>query len=174
MNCKSLMVALLLTGCAVGSDEQEAGDGGLDEHRDGGLTSTDPDGGTPPGDPDAGEAADGGEEPDGGSPDAGAGYAAQVKPIFDTKCMGCHGSNAMGDLDLRGAASQTLINVPSKQHASMVLVDPGALESSYLWHKLTDNQVAAGGSGWPMPPGQALTAGELGTVEQWILGTCED
>jgi hypothetical protein len=102
--------------------------------------------------PDTGSAAV--EQPD---------YAADVQPIWDDACDGCHIGAAQGGLALdQGAA--VLVGVPSTEAPDVLLVAPGDVEASYLWLKLTGEQAA----GSAMPLGSALDEGDLGTVRNWI------
>ena len=102
--------------------------------------------------PDTGSAAV--EQPD---------YAADVQPIWDDACAGCHIGAAQGDLALdQGAAA--LVGVPSTEAPDVVLVAPSDLDGSYLWLKLTGEQTV----GSAMPLGSALDDADLGTVQNWI------
>ena len=54
------------------------------------------------------------------------------------------------------------------QLPSMQLVTPGALNSSYLWHKVNGTQLEVGGSGMIMPFTVPLVPDELRVIERWI------
>jgi hypothetical protein len=148
-----VVAALLAAGCGA--------PGGEDEGRDAGSLG------------DGGLLADAGVLPDAG-PGGPPGYEADLRPLFDSQCGFCHGASAMGSLDLRGAPQDTLIDVPSAQVPAMSLVACGDRAESYLWHKLVNTHLAAGGSGMVMPPGQPLESSELGLVQDWIEGGCLD
>ena len=93
------------------------------------------------------------------------GYAADVQPIWDDACAGCHIGAAQGGLALDQGAS-VLVGVPSTEAPDVLLVAPADLGGSYLWLKLTGEQTA----GSAMPLGSALDDGDLGTVQNWIEG----
>ena len=52
----------------------------------------------------------------------------------------------------------------------MALVKPGALNASYLWHKVNGTQLQVGGMGQIMPSTIPLKPDELLVVERWIAG----
>ena len=87
--------------------------------------------------------------------------------FVDANCAGCHtGGGANGGLALDDAVGST-VDVASAGLPSMVLVSPGSLDDSYLWHKLNDTQIDAGGTGDVMPTTGVLD--DLSVVEDWIL-----
>jgi hypothetical protein len=92
--------------------------------------------------------------------------------IFQPSCAtsNCHGKgSASGGLALdSNVAYANLVNVPSQELTSMLLVKPGDPANSYLWHKLKGDQASMGGSGSTMPIGPALTSTQLQSVNQWI------
>ncbi len=98
-------------------------------------------------------------------------YVADIQPIWDSRCVvGCHtpgGSKAAIPLD-PDVSYDTLVGKPSVQLPSMNMVEPGDLDTSYLWHKLNKQQGDVGGSGSSMPLGGMLPADELAKVETWI------
>ena len=51
----------------------------------------------------------------------------------------------------------------------MDYIEPGDLDNSYLWRKLTGTHIAAGGSGSAMPASGSLTSAQKSTIETWIL-----
>jgi len=109
-------------------------------------------------------------------------FAADIQPILDQHCAGCHpGQDA---LDLSTDAYTNLVNQPS-QESDLDLVSctaagdtasgagTGSPDDSYLVHKLLGDQDAAGGTGGQMPLGvSALTTTEIQTVENWITKGC--
>src|SRR5687767_5829568 len=76
----------------------------------------------------------------GGEPEPeGPSYAATVQPLFDQACN-CHQSTPflMAPFSLKPVeAYGNLVERPSMQLPSMRLVAPGALNESYLWHKVS-------------------------------------
>ena len=77
-----------------------------------------------------------------------------VKPVFDAKCLPCHGAAAMGKLDLR-TAEATL-----KGGASGPVVAPGMADKSLIIDKVVTRQ---------MPPGKnKLTDAEIDSIRKWI------
>ena len=95
---------------------------------------------------------------------------ADIQPIFNQECGAtCHLNNgASGGLDLDTNTYANLVDAPSVQ-APLSRVVPGDLDGSYLWHKLNNTHIGAGGSGGSMPPAGTLSAGDLQTIRQWIV-----
>jgi hypothetical protein len=85
----------------------------------------------------------------------------------------CHATGLeapAADLDLFDGAYANLVDQPSGQLPTMMLVAPGEPENSYLWHKLLGTHLDVGGEGDPMPAtGYPLDDDTLGRVEAWIL-----
>jgi mono/diheme cytochrome c family protein len=111
--------------------------------------------------------------------DDGDGFAligADLQPIFDTSCVGCHGaSTASGDLVLEGPdVVETLLGESSA--AGMPYIDSGFLENSYLWHKVNGTHLSVdGGSGSLMPMGATLSSADLDLIRDAIeLADCDD
>jgi hypothetical protein len=99
-----------------------------------------------------------------------ASFATTVQPLFDQACN-CHQSTPilMAPFSLKpGEAYANLVSQPSMQLASMPLVTPGALNQSYLWHKVNGTQLEVGGSGMIMPFTVPLVPDELRVIERWI------
>jgi hypothetical protein len=69
-----------------------------------------------------------------------------------------------------GEAFANLVNKPSDQLKSMVLVKPGSLNESYLWLKINGSQAQVGGMGQIMPPTVPLNPDERRIFERWIAG----
>lgn len=81
-------------------------------------------------------------------------FDADVKPIFEKRCNGCHGAVPQGKLDLRAAEAVL------KGGASGPAVVPGDSAKSLLLDKVVTQQ---------MPPGKLkLTAAEIDTLRSWI------
>ncbi|MBA3546979.1 MAG: hypothetical protein H0T76_10890 [Nannocystis sp.] len=96
-------------------------------------------------------------------------FAVDVYPLIDAHCA-CHEDDqGAGMLRLRQEDAYTnMVDQPSKQLPAMMLVAPGAAESSYLWHKLNDNQEQVGGTGKRMPSGGMLGMDDLALIQLWI------
>jgi mono/diheme cytochrome c family protein len=85
-------------------------------------------------------------------------FAKDVQPIFQAKCITCHGNNnkKKGDLDLRSLAAL------HKGGESGSVIVRGQPDKSPLWESVEIGT---------MPPGKAkLTAAEKDTVRRWIEG----
>jgi uncharacterized membrane protein len=100
---------------------------------------------------------------------------AQVNDILARQCVMCHQPyDAKGELTLHPAgAYENLVGVTSRQ-ANMLLVSPGDAEQSYLYRKLTNTHVDAGGSGDAMPFDAQLTQAQLDTIRAWIEQGAKD
>ena len=113
---------------------------------------------------------------EGGDTDLGPvdSHDEDIQPIWTQRCVVyCHsvGANGpAGELDLEaGLAYEALVGQPSIQ-ADMLLVSPGSLDESYLWHKLVDSHLEVGGSGVQMPKdGVPLDEETLARIETWLL-----
>jgi mono/diheme cytochrome c family protein len=98
-----------------------------------------------------------------GGPDP-VSFSADVQPIFDSNCIGCHGQNGNGGQDLRAENSYAnLVGVDATGGAGKRVVadDP---ESSVLYLKMT----GAPGVGSVMPPTGGLPAEVTDIVRQWV------
>ncbi len=120
-----------------------------------------------PGGTDAGELLDSGVFSDAG---AAVSFASDVQPIFDARCTTtCHRpTNPTGGLTLTPATSYgQLVDAPGEHAAcsDIARVEPGAPTSSVLYLKVTGTTC-----GPRMPQnGTPLSAGQLRTIEQWIV-----
>lgn len=95
------------------------------------------------------------------------GFESDIWPIFGPNCA-CHQESA-GDLKLsKSQGHANLVEQSSKQVKGMLLVAPGLVDESYLWHKLANTHQSVGGSGKFMPSGGMLDPGELDIVQLWI------
>lgn len=106
----------------------------------------------------------------GGDPTPGVSFAGAVQPIFNSNCAssGCHSSgSATGGLVLtEGQAFANIVNVPSVEQSSLMRVQPGDAEASYLVRKIRGD---AGISGGRMPLNRApLTSSEIQTIIDWV------
>lgn len=97
------------------------------------------------------------------------GFAANVQPLINMACN-CHQSTPlMAPFSLKpGEAYANLVNKPAMQLPSMMLVKPGVLNESYVWHKVNGTQLQVGGMGMIMPSTVPLHADELKVFERWI------
>ena len=104
-------------------------------------------------------------------PSGPATLARVQSEVFVKECAPCHVGSSLGGLDLGASdALQARRLMPSQQDPSMPLVTPGDLSKSYLWHKINQMHVEAGGTGEQMPPsGNGLPQEELDLVRAWIL-----
>jgi hypothetical protein len=101
---------------------------------------------------------------------AGFSFAANVQPLVNQACN-CHQSTPilMAPFSLKpGEAYANLVNKPSGEVKTMLLVKPGSLNESYLWLKINGTQAQVGGMGDIMPPNVPLNAQEKMIFEQWI------
>jgi hypothetical protein len=93
-----------------------------------------------------------------------------VQP-FIAKACNCHQSDPlMAPFSLRQAdAYKAIVNAPSGQVPSMMLVKPGSTQESYLWHKVDGTFKEVGGTGMIMPSTIPLNAEEKKIFERWIV-----
>ena len=100
----------------------------------------------------------------------GASFETNVQPFINMACN-CHQSDPlMAPFSLKkGEAYKAIVNVPSSQLPSMMLVKPGSTQESYLWHKVNGTFKDVGGSGMIMPFTVPLNAEEKKIFETWIL-----
>jgi hypothetical protein len=88
---------------------------------------------------------------------------------------GCHAAAPFGaSLDLtRGMAYAYLVHAPSNSSPGNWRVEPGDLDHSFLWRKLTDALATDASEGVPMPRDSSdqwapLTQSQLNAVRCWI------
>jgi len=96
-------------------------------------------------------------------------YAAQIQPIFDAACIGCHapGATNSGGLDLTAANSQAaLIEALSARAPGVHRVERGQPLRSFLFEKINclDPQ-----SGNGMRPGDPMPIAQQALFRDWIL-----
>jgi hypothetical protein len=103
--------------------------------------------------------------------DDGTSFEVSVQPFINKACN-CHQSNPlMAPFSLKqGEAYKAIVNVPSGQVKTMMLVKPGSTAESYLWHKVNGTFMDVGGTGMIMPFTIPLNAEEKKIFENWILG----
>ena len=107
------------------------------------------------------------EEGDGGSVPLTPDFASIQSNVFTPVCSPCHsGAGAPQGLRLDAANSYAaLVGVPSSEVSSLLRVEPGAPDSSYLVQKL-EGRAAVGGR---MPLDQpALPQATILVIRQWI------
>jgi mono/diheme cytochrome c family protein len=115
-----------------------------------------------------GGCSDGGNDPAAPAGDPGVtavSYAAEVQPIWDANCLGCHGAGGSGGLDLRAAVGRAaLVNVAATGYPGARVV-PGDPHLSVLYRKIEGDPA----TGTRMPfGGAALSAGERLLIHDWI------
>ncbi len=85
-------------------------------------------------------------------------FERDVRPIFKTYCLGCHGAGEKleGDLDLR------LKRFAARGGISGPAIEPGEPDASYLLMRIQDGE---------MPPGEKKVPPEqVAVIERWIAG----
>ena len=91
-------------------------------------------------------------------------YSSDIQPLFTSRCVGCHGLNGSGDLDLRADLSYAnLVNVVSPTYTA-VRVIPLDPDNSVLFDKISGGTTF----GSRMPPGGVLSADDVAMVRTWI------
>jgi mono/diheme cytochrome c family protein len=94
-------------------------------------------------------------------------YVAEIQPIFSSRCIACHiGAGAPQGMKLDAANSyDNIVNVPSKEVPSLMRVEPGDPDNSYLVQKVEGTAA----EGERMPLGQTpLTAAQIALIRRWI------
>ncbi len=99
-------------------------------------------------------------------------FAAHVETILDASCAlgGCHSaSDPQEGMNLTaGAAYGSIVNVQSNQ-SSLLRIDPGEPDDSYLVHKIQGTQNTVGGSGDRMPQGGPfLSTNQINIIRAWV------
>ncbi len=110
--------------------------------------------------------SDNGTDPTtGGGTGTTVSFAADLQPVFNQSCNGCHGAGGFGGLDLTAAVSwANLVGIESMGYAPTQRVVSGNPEQSVLYLKI----IGDASVGNRMPLGGAL---DLDTMEQfrvWI------
>ncbi len=99
-------------------------------------------------------------------------YSKHIEPLVLAHCLGCHGADEpKARLVLEeGKGYGQLVGRRSVQVVTMMLVEPGELDASYLWLKLQHR--ASEGKGMPRTPTgvKKLRAAELDLYRRWIEG----
>jgi hypothetical protein len=99
----------------------------------------------------------------------GISFEKAVVPILNDYCVMCHLPGAeQGGLSLYPDAWSELVDVPSKQ-SSLLQVEPGSPDKSYLYIKLIETGESVGGSGQLMPIQQPpLEQENIEIIRLWI------
>jgi Planctomycete cytochrome C len=89
-------------------------------------------------------------------------FSSDIQPIFDSSCVGCHGSGGNGGMDLRpGESYGNLVGIDAVG-SSGFRVEAGNSAASFLVQRL------AGSAGGVMPPDGPLPASTVEKVTTWI------
>lgn len=176
-----VLIVVSLSGCSSSSNDAESGTAGAVSAA-AGTTATMP--GAAQADGNAGSPASAsstaGSGPAAtGSPSAApddkddkddTSFSTSVQPFIKQACN-CHQSEPlMAPFSLKEAeAYDAIVNVPSMQLPSMMLVKPGSIDESYLWHKINGTFRDVGGSGMIMPFTIPLNENEKQIFSRWIL-----
>lgn len=99
-------------------------------------------------------------------------YEAQVQPIFDANCAGCHIGGVSGGLSLSpGDSHGNLVNVASANPAAMrPRVTPADVDASFLFRKINCESLdPAYGLRMPRSGPPYLTVTEQSVIMDWIL-----
>jgi hypothetical protein len=102
----------------------------------------------------------------------GPSFATDVwDPIFSPSCS-CHQLGSSGGLMMgsdAAAAYASMVGVPSTG-SPLSYVEAGSADASYIYHKVNNTHIEAGGAGSRMPLGGQLTPDQIATVKDWIDG----
>lgn len=94
-----------------------------------------------------------------GEEQTGISYAQDVQPIFNARCVVCHGASGGVNLSSFTALNNSVGNL----YGNEVLV-PGDADASGLYDKLLPTPRL----GSRMPQGSSLTGNEIETIRAWI------
>jgi hypothetical protein len=89
--------------------------------------------------------------------------------VFTPICTECHFPGGPGPMPLTSedVSFQNLVNVQSIEIASLLRVQPGDAENSYLVHKI-EGRGSINGTRMPPPPRAMLTVEEIDAIIEWI------
>lgn len=97
-----------------------------------------------------------------------------VRPIFESRCSGCHSGGSAGGLSLRVGQTHASLLAASTCNHSVKRVVPGSPHRSLLWQKLAGMATCGG----PMPAGtpglKTIAPHEFDTIEAWIAQGAKD
>ncbi|MEX1369036.1 MAG: hypothetical protein AB1Z98_38270 [Nannocystaceae bacterium] len=115
-----------------------------------------------------------------GTPGETPSHATDIQPIWDEHCVtACHEPGGTGEfwLDLSpGTAYGAIVDVAALTVADLDFVEPGDVETSFLWHKINNTQASVGGGGVAMPMPRVgeevtvITPAQYDLIEAWIAG----
>ncbi len=108
--------------------------------------------------------SDNGSSPTDPGTDPSVTYSGDIQPLFNSRCLGCHGLNGSGDLDLRADVSfGNLVNIVSLAYGAARVL-PTDADNSVLYDK-----VSGGGTfGARMPLGGMLSTADIEMIQTWI------
>jgi hypothetical protein len=98
---------------------------------------------------------------------SGVDYVTEIQPIFNSRCITCH-SGASAPQGLRLDANNSyanLVDVPSNEVPSLLRVEPGDPDNSYLVQKVEGTADVGGQMPLGGPP---LSASTIALIRQWI------
>jgi hypothetical protein len=87
-----------------------------------------------------------------------------------TACVNCHnniGRNPAGGFNMAGDVYAAMVNVPSRERPSLMIVAPGNPDASYLIHKL-EGRAGIAGARMPLNGPPYLTPGQILVIRRWI------
>ncbi len=92
--------------------------------------------------------------------------ASDLQPLFDSRCLACHGAGGEGGLNLTAEVSRAnLVGVESTGYAPQQRVVSANAGDSILYQKVN----GAGGVGNRMPLGSILDPSEVEMIRVWIV-----
>jgi hypothetical protein len=105
----------------------------------------------------------------------GPGFEQLVLPNLKRHCVMFHNADgAQGELSLYPQTKHSQVGRASTQ-SELLLVAPGDVEGSYLFHKLVGSHLRVGGEGASMPYQRALLQKQdIDVIEQWIAQGARD
>jgi len=97
-------------------------------------------------------------------------YAEHLEPLVIDRCLACHtAEEPEAELVLEpGVGYSAMVNRPSTQVPRMMMVAPGDVEGSYLWHKLTHDVEIGRGMPRTVFGSIRLPDDELELYRRWI------
>ncbi|MFN0058934.1 MAG: PQQ-dependent sugar dehydrogenase [Planctomycetota bacterium] len=93
-------------------------------------------------------------------------YLAQIQPIWNSTCTGCH-HPAGYPPDLESNSEANLVGIQRATAPMLYYVDPGSLDTSFLFEKIN---CAVPQIGVRMRPGLVMPLVQQALVRDWILG----
>jgi hypothetical protein len=97
-------------------------------------------------------------------------YAAHIEPLVQARCVSCHTvEEPEAQLVLEpGVGHGAMVNRPSTQIPGLMMVEPGDVESSYLWRKLVHDVEIGRGMPRSVVGSIRLPDDELELYRRWI------